>query len=130
MTVEFFSSTEFYALCVLILVAIMFFNMIFNKNELGKLKKCLVELETALIKEDEKINENFQKVHESLNLAEREIKHVLTVTVGQGAQNKQYKVLGKKAGKFLTPKGKIKKHYRDNPIAQQFYAKFHKLQNV
>lgn len=128
MTVEFFSSIEFYNLCVLILVVSMFFNMLCNKGELGKLKKCLGELETALIKEDEKINENFQKVQDSLNLAEREIKHVFTVA--ENAQNKRYKVLGKKATKFLTPKGKIKKHYRDNPIAQQFYAKFHKLQSI
>jgi hypothetical protein len=40
---------------------------------------------------------------------------------------KSFKPMNKKYQKFLTPKGRIKKHYRDNPMAQKCYEKFHAL---
>lgn len=118
----------------IVVLSILGVAVYFTQKDLINVKKSLGEMETVLIKENEKIDENFKKVQDSLSLAEREIKHVFTVA--ENAQKKQYpsvravpvKVVGNKAMKFLTPKGKIKKHYRDNPTAQKFYAKFHNLQ--
>lgn len=42
---------------------------------------------------------------------------------------KSFKPLSKKFQKFLTPSGRIKKHYRDNPIAQECYQKFHGIKS-
>lgn len=108
-----------------------------HDKHLNNLKKTLKEMQASLLEEDSKISRNFDKIHNDLSLAEREIMHAISIIdkdiQGADRTNKKsffQKPMGKKAQKFLTPRGKIKKQYRNNQIAQKCYLKFHNMQKV
>lgn len=123
-----FSPTVFALICFTVVI-IAFIAISFNQNEMNKIKESLKQLETQLAQEDQKINENFEKIHRDIGIVEREVNHALTKTVYK-KKAYTYKQMGKKAQKFLTPKGKIKKAYLNNPLAHQYYQKFHRLQEI
>jgi len=121
-------------------------------------KKTMQDLHQSLTEGDEKINQNFEKIYNGIDLVEREINQVVTISknlaenqegkpekkftgsdpivlppvnnrIKYKKHSKSFKPLSKKYQKFLTPKGKIKKHYRDNPMAQECYQKFHGIKS-
>ena len=130
--------------------SIMIIFIPFHQNDLSHLKKSIENLKQSLIDEDEKINQNFEKIHKDLNTVEREINQMVVlakkidkshyvfdenlksgdnhIVIGPSyVRTKSLKPIGKKAKKFLTINGEIKKKYRDNPIAQKCYQKFQAL---
>lgn len=125
-----------------------------------KIKKTMNDLHQSLTEGDEKINQNFEKISNGIDLVEREINQAVTISknlaehqaaesqvistenitgstqvpntridFGQSPLRYTRRKMSKKFQKFLTPKGKIKKHYRDNPIAQECYEKFHRIKS-
>lgn len=131
MTLELLDNPWLWFFLIGITISIMSILVGHHQSDLINLKKSIGDIELALIHEDHKINENFEKIHKDLSMVEREVNQALiTVQTKHKKQSSRFKPVGKKLQKFLTPKGKIKKHYRDNPIAQKCYQKFHSLQNI
>lgn len=120
MILQILASTWFWIFFMLITMSIMAILMAYYKNDL---QKCFIDLQIALEQENNNINKNFEQIHGNLNVLEREIDHASHVT-----KVNVYKPLGKKSSKFLTPKGKLKKKYLNDPLAQKCYQKFHNVQ--
>lgn len=123
----------FWIFLMVIIMSIMSILMVSYRNDL---QKTLEDLQTALSQEDMNINQNFEKIHRDLSIVERELNHSAKIAEefykekSKVSQTSAYERAGKKIKKYLTPKGKIKKQYLDNPIAQKCYVKFNNLQAV
>lgn len=134
MLVNMFSSTWF-AFSSIVFLSSLALYAIHTGIEVFKIKETMQKLSESFSEGDHKINENFEKIHNDLSIVERELNQVVNVSKNlcyQSSQpskhsSKYIKPIGKKHRKFLTPKGKIKKHYKDDPEAQEYYQKFHKL---
>ena len=148
--IEILSNIWFWVYVLAISSSIMSIFILFHQNDLFNLKKSMGNLQQSLIDEDEKINQNFAKIHKDLDTIEREMNQMVVlakkidkshyvvdenlksgdnhIVIGPSyVRTKSLKPIGKKAKKFLTLNGEIKKKYRDNPIAQKCYQKFQAL---
>ncbi len=119
---------------MIITMSIMSILMLYYRKDF---QKSLRDLEEALLQEDANINQNFERIHRDLSIIEREINHTSHLAEdfykqqsGVSSLARTSKPVGKKAKKFLTPMGKIKKQYRDHPLAQKCYEKFHNMQVI
>lgn len=130
--------------------AICFGALIVHQMYLNSLRKCQIscmeELSRVLSNGEVQINENFDKIKSCLNTLEHEIFNIaknipfnkdlksgsnhLVIGPSHLVRTKSLKPISKKFQKFLTPKGKIKKQYRDNPIAHECYQKFQALKQA
>ncbi len=123
----------FWIFFTLIAMSIMSVLMVSYRNDL---KKTLEDLQVALAQEDLNINQNFERIHKDLSIVEREVNHAAKVAEEFYKEKSKvskfipYKRAGKKIQKYLTSNGKIKKQYRDHPLAQKCYKKFNNLQTV
>lgn len=96
-----------------------------HQDNFNTLRKSIKELEDNLALEDSKINQNFEKIHNDLSVAEREIQQAVNAMV-QANKNPPVEP-NKEFQTFLTPKGRIKKQYRHTSIAKKLYKQFHSL---
>jgi hypothetical protein len=100
-----------------------------------------LQREVYLIKSDVNLNKNHiahlnevdEGLFKSISVLEREVKHDIANIVKPEAPMLERKPETKSAfstpdaKRYLTPKGKIKKEYRNYDIAKQFHKKFHLL---
>lgn len=134
MIFELLSNPLFPLLTMGIWVVVLNILVVKQNSSIINLNKTVKNLKQSFLEEDNKINENFSRFHKDLITMEREVNHhgaILARTVHQKQSTPSTPstpfILDKKLRKFLTPKGKIKKKYQNNPSAQECYKKFHNL---
>jgi hypothetical protein len=125
---DFLSDNIWFTIISVGIIAIQSVFILSHQKHLHNLIQSFKALDAYLEEEGVEITKNFNKIQGDIDVVSREISHAIALS--ERSKKKTSLPKGKKAEKFLTISGKIRKQYRDNPIAQKCYEKFHRLQNI